>query len=332
MGRVTPPTLARNAELYDPVTGSSSAAGAFSTDRLDFTTTLLQSGKVLIVAGGYHIVTMGPLSVELYDPAFGTFAATGSLVTPRLGPTATLLPNGTVLVAGGEYGEAPGPAELYDPATGLFTATGSMAMGRIGRHTATLLPSGKVLIAGGWAPVDGKEVEREELSNPTVSGWRIEGERPLGTDLALESAIAASPCKLATWQGTITFQCVPIDAGASGVAYGTVAGPMSNPQIDILILGCLWMTPPLSLFFANTFPIEQTPVAHELGHILWTRCGLESQDFARGCHPLGFLAWVCGVNDWVFDQYEDTRSGLVGYEIARPPCDMSLACPGSSAP
>lgn len=136
--------LAAAPELYDPATGTFTATGPLAAPRRNPTSTLLLSGKVLIVGGNTN---PGDLSAELYDPATGRFTSTGSTRILRIGQTATLLLDGRVLVAGGEVGIADASAELYDPATGRFTATGSMTVGRTG-HTATRLLDGTVLVAG----------------------------------------------------------------------------------------------------------------------------------------------------------------------------------------
>src|SRR5438309_1437239 len=96
--------------------------GSLTTARLQYTATLLPSGKVL-VAGGFNGSYLS--SAELYDPATVSWGSTGSLTTARLLHTATLLPSGKVLVAGGFNGSYLSSAEFYDPATGSWSSTGS---------------------------------------------------------------------------------------------------------------------------------------------------------------------------------------------------------------
>jgi len=154
-------TLA-SAELYDPATGTWSAASSMGTARRGHGSVRLPNGKVL-VAGG--LVS----SAELYDPTTDTWSATGSMSVSRYLPTATLLPNGKVLVAGG-YDASFTPtttAELYDPATGTWSMTGSMATGRT-LHAATLLRNGKVLVTGGW---NGGPISSAELYDLATGTW-----------------------------------------------------------------------------------------------------------------------------------------------------------------
>ena len=74
------------------------AAGSLAITREGHASTLLISGKVLVV-GGYNGSYLS--SAELYDPMTGTSSSTGSLTNGRSSHTATLLPSGKVLVAGG---------------------------------------------------------------------------------------------------------------------------------------------------------------------------------------------------------------------------------------
>jgi len=141
-----------SAELYNPATGTFTAAGSMTTARGSHTQTLLVNGQLLI-AGGYSTTLQGSdlASAELYDPVAGTFTATGSMITARGNHTATLLNNGQVLIAGGGLvGQAVyfASAELYDPTLGSFGSTGNMTTARVS-PTATLLTNGQILVAGG---------------------------------------------------------------------------------------------------------------------------------------------------------------------------------------
>ena len=103
-----------SAELYNPATGTFTAAGSMATPRSSATATLLPNGKVLI-AGGFGGL-LYQTSAELYDPVTNSFSRTGSLATPRDCATATLLPNGKVLIAGGgNYDGYLTSSELFDP-------------------------------------------------------------------------------------------------------------------------------------------------------------------------------------------------------------------------
>jgi hypothetical protein len=155
------------AELYDPLTGTFTAAGVtlFRSLGNPHTATLLPDGRDFIFLG---------TTAELYDPHTATFTAT-SMTVGRGGPTATLLPDGKVLIAGGitlGFGVEPNPiaAELFDPATGTFAATGKMTTGQ-GAQTSTLLPDGTVLVVGGGSA---------EVYDPPAGGFRATGDTATG--------------------------------------------------------------------------------------------------------------------------------------------------------
>ncbi len=104
-----------SAELYDPKTGTFTAAGAMPIPRSGSVATTLADGRVLIF-GGYD-GTSFLASAELYDPKAATFAETGSMSTIQRQATATLLTNGEVLIAGGfdPDQKALATAELFEP-------------------------------------------------------------------------------------------------------------------------------------------------------------------------------------------------------------------------
>lgn len=153
------PRYIKRASLWDPATGSVSAAGKLQTGRADHAAALLPDGRVLIVGGGDW--DRDYASAEIWDPATETFSEAGSMAAPRLGPTATTLPDGRILIVGG----GPLSAEIWDPVTGRFTLSGPMLHARSG-HTADLLPDGRVLIIGGES--EGADSTRmAELWDPT---------------------------------------------------------------------------------------------------------------------------------------------------------------------
>ncbi len=162
-----PPTP--NAELYDALTDSWSAAASPSVSRELHTATLLPNGKVL-VAGG----SVSTAAAELYDPDSNVWSSAGSLSIARVQHTTTLLSNGKVLVAAGNgQGQTDTTtAELYDPVANNWSLTGSLSTGR-DWHTATLLPNGRVLVAAG--EVGAGETASAELYDPLADTWSLAG-------------------------------------------------------------------------------------------------------------------------------------------------------------
>jgi hypothetical protein len=134
-------SLAAQAELYDPATGTWTLTGPMTASRSLLTLTLLFNGKVLAAGQG---------SSELYDPATDTWMPAGSMIASRTFHSATLLNNGRVLVAGGRSATfSPlSTTEQYDPITGSWVASAPLHYPRY-THTATLLPNGLTFIAGG---------------------------------------------------------------------------------------------------------------------------------------------------------------------------------------
>ena len=150
-GDPTQPPLT-SAEIFDPAIGRWSATGSTVTLQSFPTTTVLGSGKVLLV-GGLDLLGNTLATAELFDPTTGVWSVTGRMATARVLHSAALLGNGKVLVAGGENSTGQSrtvfaSAELFDPATGLFSTTGSMQTTRA-EFQMIPLANGQVLVAGG---------------------------------------------------------------------------------------------------------------------------------------------------------------------------------------
>jgi hypothetical protein len=141
---------ARQAELYNPKSGTWSTTGSMHVAREQFTATLLTNGEVLAAGGlnegGFNGNGKTFSEAELYNPKSGTWTATGSMSEPRYGQAAVLLPTTDwVLVAGGSSDST---SEVYEPTLGQWVPTGSLSTPRTDL-TATVLSNGNVLAIGG---------------------------------------------------------------------------------------------------------------------------------------------------------------------------------------
>ena len=135
-GGVTGATIASNAELYDPVTNTWSAAGNMAAGRYLGASALLASGRVLVLGG--QTLAGYPATTEQYNPATNTWSASASMSGPRGNATAIVLASGKVLAAGGYSGVSfLASAEIYDPVANTWTALPDMPGGRdhlVARH------------------------------------------------------------------------------------------------------------------------------------------------------------------------------------------------------
>lgn len=162
-----------SAEIYDPDTGTWSAASAMNGPHTSHTSNRLFDGTILI-SGGALDSTANLATAERYDPAQGTW--TESLMpSVHAYHAAVVLMDGQVLVAGGVNGNNTGKqssADLYDPATGAWSSTGSMADAR-SDHTLSVLHSGQVLAVGGKG--NGTTLLTTELYDPDTKAWSSAG-------------------------------------------------------------------------------------------------------------------------------------------------------------
>src|SRR5215813_200255 len=156
-------TVLASVEVYSPATNTWAPAAPMRTARCEQTVTLLQDGRVLVVAGVDNLGVIA--SAELYDPATDTWSPAGSISVARYRHTATLLPNGKVFVTGSCCSSA--STELYDPATDTWSPAASMSIPR-NASIASLLASGKVLVGGTYLPSPSGSTE---LYDPATNTW-----------------------------------------------------------------------------------------------------------------------------------------------------------------
>ncbi|WP_205520077.1 Kelch repeat-containing protein [Pseudomonas lactucae] len=162
--------------LYDVSTDLWRAAGQLRTPRFAHTTTLLESGRVLVVGGNNLQFTGGQVqdSVELYDPNAQEWQLQGWLPVDCMDHTATLLQNERVLIVGGYSGRqnaALARAFIYDPsAVGHWSEVCPPPVPLM-QHTATLLQEGRVLVCGGANEPFGSPQRHAFIYDPSLDSW-----------------------------------------------------------------------------------------------------------------------------------------------------------------
>ena len=105
-GRRPSVTIYSSAEIYDPTSGTFTAAGNMTRGRHKHDAIVLSDGRVLIAGGSDERDGRGAyVSAEVYNPVTGAFTSTGNMNLPRykLQGTAVLLNGGKVLIAGGAH-------------------------------------------------------------------------------------------------------------------------------------------------------------------------------------------------------------------------------------
>jgi N-acetylneuraminic acid mutarotase len=138
-------------EIYDPASDTWTVSGGAMVNaaRIDFSTTVLADGKVL-VAGGYRGSTTFA-TTEIYDPVLDEWSPAASMSVARYGQRAALLADGRVLVFGGTGSCVTcslASAEIYDPVSNTWSPAASMPAGTFGEYV-TRLPDGKLFVLGG---------------------------------------------------------------------------------------------------------------------------------------------------------------------------------------
>ncbi len=151
-------------DVYDPVSGSFTAATSMNVARSGHVAALLADGRVL-VAGGTSLGASG--TGEVYDPvadAWNLFALTGAFSEG----TIARLPDGALLVAGAAAGSSsPASERLVLQANGsIATSVGTPPLAVRFGATATPLPDGRVLYFGGRDDADQPSAPAAEIYDP----------------------------------------------------------------------------------------------------------------------------------------------------------------------
>ena len=142
----SPVTLQLAADIFDPASGTFTAAGSSSRDGYtsgggDLSAVLLGSGKVLILEATAGGRTWG---TDVYDPSTKSFTTSAtSAISRGASPMLAKLPDGRAMLFGG--GNA--AVEAYDPNTGSFDRLAGMPGPNVVYAFATLT-DGRILALG----------------------------------------------------------------------------------------------------------------------------------------------------------------------------------------
>ncbi len=144
----------KNATIFDPATGNTTAVPNNLTDIFCSGHAALADGRLLVV-GGYDSVNniVGVADANIFDPATQKWTSLPKMAYRRWYPTATTLPDGRVLVTSGAttcfgYDCLADTPEIYDPATNLWTQLNNAHLPLWYYPYSFLLPDGRVLVAG----------------------------------------------------------------------------------------------------------------------------------------------------------------------------------------
>lgn len=169
-------------ELMDLDTQTAIQTGKLATARACHTTTLLNSGKVLVV-GGFDQTGAALASTEIYDPGTGLWTAGPTLDVARGDHQATLLASGRVLITGGWDGVVPTSAldssVEYSPGSpGTFINAATMLFARYGHGAVKFDPASahpnEVLVACGIGDA-GTKMSVCEVYDPGAITWILAG-------------------------------------------------------------------------------------------------------------------------------------------------------------
>ncbi len=135
-------------EIYDPVTDSWSTGSSMPTERLWFSTSVVE-GKIYVI-GGILLNKEVVSTVEMYDPVTDTWTTRSPMPTPKAGHVASVVDGIIYVIGGGSFEtgkEGYTLVEAFDPATDTWTTMADMPGKRVWACAETI--DNKVYVIGG---------------------------------------------------------------------------------------------------------------------------------------------------------------------------------------
>jgi hypothetical protein len=168
---VEPPEMV-NAVLFDPTTRKFSYTNAMNVPSENYTSVLLQDGRVFFSRGGSLAVKSPEPAPELYNPRSGKFRALASTHGIRMwGGMPVLLNSGKLLIVSGED-----PPLLWDPGTNRIKKLGG-TIKKWSPRIAVTLDNGKILFIGAEWLID-RQLPTLELYDPDTEQFSLAGSFP----------------------------------------------------------------------------------------------------------------------------------------------------------
>ncbi len=179
-------------ELFDPTTGTWSAAGSMSHPHGSFSDPQMFSDGKVLVYGGLEADGLSATTAEIYNPATNSWSSAGTMTSAHMMVVPRKLSGDRVFLAGGadviDYSPFPGfsmkttapttHAEIYTEAANSWTSAGDMVSPHFGTFPV-MLGNGKIIIAGGSdgaaPPMQPSYTQTAELYDPATNSWSAAG-------------------------------------------------------------------------------------------------------------------------------------------------------------
>jgi N-acetylneuraminic acid mutarotase len=180
-------------EVYDPVTNTWTTKAPMPTERVWFTTSVVD-GKIYAIGG--ILVTKELLStVEVYDPVTDTWTTKSPMLTARAGHAAAVVDGIIYVFGGGTHTADPGGysvVEAYDPATDTWMSKADIPEPRA--YSCANVVGGKIYAIGGITT----------FANPHLSGESTVYEYDPSVDLTtLINHVGLNKCYVTPGSGSI---------------------------------------------------------------------------------------------------------------------------------